>query len=69
MGKSSKVVVVLERSELKKAEVTARAIRIPRGVLENRPRILRAITLCSPVFSVAIASMNPPKNKKMIDLA
>jgi hypothetical protein len=59
---------VFESIELKSPDVRAREKIIARGVLGKRLNILSAIQECKFVFSTAIASKKPPKNKNIIGL-
>ena len=52
--------------EDKNPAVKAKENIIPLGVLGKSPSILSAMSLCKEVFSTAIASKKPPKNKKII---
>lgn len=67
IGIKSNAVVVFDKNELSTAEAVASEPIRPNGVDGNIEVILEAITLCKSVFSVAIASKNPPKNKNMVD--
>ncbi len=63
IGMSKSAVVVLERIELSMPDVNESERIIPRGVLGKRVKIFDAITLCKLIFSVAIASIKPPKKR------
>ena len=58
----------VDKRELNSAEVIASANMIPLALDGKALSNLLAITLCRPIFSTAIANINPPKNKNIIDL-
>jgi hypothetical protein len=59
----SSVVVVLESMELKSPEVTESAKMIPLALSGKTVKTRSAIQVCNPVFSTAIANMNPPRKR------
>ncbi len=67
IGISRSVIVVFDRIELSRADVIAKAYITPVGVFGKRLKSLFEKYSCSLVFSIAIANIKPPKNRKMID--
>ena len=64
---SKSAVVVFDSSELSEAEVIAKAKITPLLEFGKNDKSFFAMILCNPIFSTAIASKNPPKNKNIID--
>lgn len=63
MGKSKIAVVEFESAVPSTQAASPSAEMMPFGVLGKRLKNLFAITLCKPIFSVAVASIKPPKNR------
>ena len=68
IGINNNAVVELDKTELNNAPVNAKENIIPLGVLGNMVNNLLEIYLCKLVFCVAMAIINPPKNKNMVGL-
>ncbi len=67
-GMSKSATVELESVVPSATLAVPSAVMIPRGVLGKNASNFLAMILCSPIFSVATASMKPPRKRKIIGL-
>ena len=69
IGTKSRATVEFDKALPKITLAVPKAVIMPFGVLGKRESKLLAMILCKPIFSTAVASIKPPKNKNTMGFA